>query len=263
MGHSLLGGLPATRSWKEVVELIATHGDVEDVAGATVRASDQAFAQMEEDRGFREAVWLLTQLAIAAKAPDPAEKYRAIGLELADQTSVIDVALAITRSLDDRIPSRERSAIGEMAQKAIVTAITEHISDRSGPLFTATSDEVHSTLRSLGRQKEFASLSRSFFAKLTQNCLEYFLTKALGAHVGEGRRFTTTAQMTEFRGALETHCRETSLIVETFSGEWFSKNRFTGGGDISFEKTGGLGWKSLQKIRSEMKERAKTDAAHV
>lgn len=61
----------------------------------------------------------------------------------------------------------------------------------------------------------------------------------------------------EFRNALATHCQEASKIVETFAADWFSKNRFQGDGKIRRDKTEGFGWYAVEKIRAEMKQRAK------
>lgn len=263
MGHVLLGTLPATRPWKEVVALIAGDADVDAVADATIRASDEAFNLMENDAGFREAVWLLTQLAVAAKQDDPSAHHEAIGLNLSSQTSLVEVAMAVGKAIDDGTAVRGKSDFGEMAHNALVGAIVEKLNHKFGTLFSPSSTDVHSALASLGTKKEFGDLSRSFFAKLTHSCLDYFLTKTLGAHVGENRRFTTISEVTEFQSALETHCTETALIVQKYSGEWFSKGMFEGAGEVSRDKTRKFGWYAMQKIRMEIKERAKPDGARV
>ena len=46
-------------------------------------------------------------------------------------------------------------------------------------------------------------ITRDFFSRLTNKCLDYFLSRALSYHVGEGRRFTTLAQQAEFSKALD------------------------------------------------------------
>lgn len=71
MGHVRLGVLPRTKAWKEVVGLIAAGADVSQVANATITAAEKAFTFVMDDKGYTEAVWLMTQLAIAAKKDDP------------------------------------------------------------------------------------------------------------------------------------------------------------------------------------------------
>lgn len=63
--------------------------------------------------------------------------------------------------------------------------------------------------------------------------MNYFLSKTLATHLGEGQRFATMNEMGQFEKALNTHCIEASLIVEQFSADWFSKHRYEEGGDIS------------------------------
>jgi hypothetical protein len=54
-----------------------------------------------------------------------------------------------------------------------------------------------------------------------------------GTLYGRGRWFTTLAEQGSFNEALKTHCKQAAAIVETYSGEWFSKTRWEKGGDIS------------------------------
>ena len=66
MGHVRLGCHPKPRSWQQVVDLIANGADVVQVAEAATRASEKALSTVQNDACFREAVQLLTQLAVAA-----------------------------------------------------------------------------------------------------------------------------------------------------------------------------------------------------
>ena len=76
MGHVRLGLLPRTRAWKEVVGLIAAGADVSQIANATITAAEKAFSFVMKDVGYTEAVWLMTQMAIAAKKPDIRSTWR-------------------------------------------------------------------------------------------------------------------------------------------------------------------------------------------
>ena len=79
------------------------------------------------------------------------------------------------------------------------------------------------------------------------------------AQVGESRAFATTKEMSQFGKAIETHCWEASEIVEKFSGEWMSKNRFEGEGRIARDKAESFGWFALRKIQLELEARARKD----
>jgi hypothetical protein len=261
MGHIRIGSLPATKKWKEVVGLITEGAEVSRVAESTVHASELAFNKVSDDFGFREAVWLMTQFGVAGSKDDPARHLDAMGIEISGVSSVVEVAMAVAGELDRRVDaSRRRSDFGEMAQRALISSVTEHLQEKMPGLLPSSADDVTSALGKLGKKKEFAQLSRSFFSKLTNQCLEYFLSKNLATHVGETKRFATTEQLAQFEAALSKHCDEASAIVEDFSGDWFSKNRFEGGGEISREKAERFGWYALEKMRRELAARAKGHA---
>jgi len=252
MGHVRLGQLPKTRQWIKVIELISAGADVATVAAATVEASEKALKFVQKDVGFREAVHLLTQLGIAASKDDPVSHLASIGVVLPKNASVVDVALAISQGLERNInESGRRSDFGEKARGALVGAVTEHIENRLGGLFSASGSEVMAAFKGLHNPKAFGEFGRSFFAKLTNGCMEYFLTKTLGTHLGEGKAFRTMNQMGEFQRAMDTHCWESSKIVEDYCGDWFSKHRYTEGGDISKKSAEGFGWFALEKMRKE------------
>jgi hypothetical protein len=90
--------------------------------------------------------------------------------------------------------------------------------------------------------------------------MNYFLSKTLATHLGEGQRFATMNEMGQFEKALTTHCKEASLIVEQFSADWFSKHKYEEGGDISRESSNGFASYALKKMKDELKEGARADA---
>ncbi len=260
MGHTRLGTLPATRSWNEVIGLISEGATAAKIAEATVNAWRLAFAKVQGDVGFREAIWLMTQLGVAGAHKNPLGYLSSIGLDIEKSESVVEVAMALTGALDQRIDgSGRRSDFGELAEKALISVVTENLQEKIGPRLLSSSQDVNSAVGKLGKVKEFAQLSRSFFQKLTNECLNYFLSKTLPAQVGETRRFATAGQLAQFEKALGTHCWEASEIVEKFSGEWLSKNRHEGGGTIARETAEKFGWFALRKMQLELEARARKD----
>jgi hypothetical protein len=65
MGHSRIGTLPATRKWKDVILLIGSGGNEAQVADAVMEATGKTFSRVRDDAGFREAMGLILQLALA------------------------------------------------------------------------------------------------------------------------------------------------------------------------------------------------------
>lgn len=261
MGHVRLGVLPRTRAWKEVVGLIAAGADVSQIANATITAAEKAFSFVMKDVGYTEAVWLMTQMAIAAKKPDIQQHLAAAGIHLPSDPSLIDVTTAITEALDRRVESNgQRSDLGSLANRAIVGAVNDVLAPKLHSLFSSDPDTMRAALADLGKPKEFGEFSRRFFARLTNEGLQYFLSKVVNTQLGDGMRFATMNQAAQFNAALETHTREASVIVEQFSSEWFSKHRFQEGGDISRQSSDGFASYALTKMKDELKAGAHSDA---
>jgi hypothetical protein len=260
MGHLWLGTLPATRRWRDVIGLIADGADVSRVAEATAHAWQRAFETVRNDAGFREAVWLLTQLGAAGRSEDPGTILSAAGLDVAGSSSVVEVAIALSTAMDARIEgSRHRSDFGELAQRALVATVTEQFQREMSPLIPSSADDIRAAVRQCGKEKTFGALSRGFYARLTNECLNYFLSKTLSAQVGEKRQFATTAQLAQFEDAMRTHCVEAAGIVEDYSAGWFSKHYRDGGGVIGREDADHFGWYGLVKMHHELAARARND----
>jgi hypothetical protein len=252
--------LPKTRAWKDVVRLIADGADPSEIAGATMNAADKAFESIQFDAGYLKTVELLTELAVAARADDPRGHLESVGINIPEQPSLTDVALAISKSLESRVSDAAvQSDFPELAHNALVGAVVERMNDKFGGLFPPSADEIHRGLADMGRKGEFGKLARTFYSKLTNDSLDYFLSRTVGTQIGEGQRFATTNQVAQFKQALGTHCHEASEIVERFSGDWFSKHHFQSNGDIPKDKTKGFGSYAMQKMRDELKMRAASD----
>ncbi len=261
MGHVRLGLLPRTRAWKEVIGLIAAGADAPQIANATITAAEKAFSFVMNDVGYTEAVWLMTQMAIAAKKPDIHQHLDSVGISLARDATLPDVTAAVAEALDRATDaSGRRSDLAELSARALVGAVTEVLSPKLHSLFPTEPDTLRAALSALGKEKEFGAFSRALYARLANESLQYFLSKTLNTHLGEGMRFATMNQKAQFDTALQTHTREASLIVEKFSSEWFSKHRYEEGGDISRKSSDGFAGYALTKMKDELKAGAGSDA---
>lgn len=262
MGHVHLGTLPQTRAWKDVVRLLTSGASAESVAAAAQKASDKAFASMTNDPGFRDAVALLSELAVAARKEDPVAYLAAHGLKWPSNPTIVDIGLAVSNALEAKTRARGNlSDLAILANGAMVSAVTQHLRNVLGDLIIPTGSEVHQALNNVGREAQFGKLARTFFFHVAKDCQGYFLSKTLAAQIGDDRAFPTTAQLSTFEAALEKHAYEASEIVQRFSAEWFSKNYFEGGGVIPPAKAAAFGWRALGKIREEMTIRAKPNAS--
>ena len=261
MGHIRLSTLTITRRWKDVIGLVAEGADAPRVAEAVTHAWEHAFETVRNDVGFREAVWLVMQMGVAGRSKDPAEHLSSVGVDLANAQSVAEVGMALSEAMERRIEStRQRSDFGELASRALVSSIAEQFQQSMPTLLESTAADVGAAVRDCGKEKAFGKLARGFFARMTNECLNYFLSKTLPAQVGPGRRFTTTEQLAGFQQAMRTHCSEAAEIVESYSSGWFSKEYFNEKGRIGRESAERFGWFGLEKMRRELAVRARGDA---
>lgn len=263
MGHTRLGDLPRTRRWGEVVGLLACGAGTSQVATATINAAERGLNLAAEDKALVETIWLLTQLPLAAKAKDLKGFVQALknaGLKVSNSPGLMEIVGAFSDAIDSRLSNNGgRTDLGEMAQMAAAETIAKELGSKTQSLFGTQPQDVQQALRGLATNKNFSEFSRQFFSRITNRCLEYFLSRAVTHHVGEGQRFATLAQQAEFSRALEQHCREASKIVEEFSGGWFSKTNWEKGG-ISREDARGFAHIAMQKVVSELKAGARPNA---
>jgi hypothetical protein len=253
MGHIRLGELPRTRKWAQVVELIKRDGDAPAIAAAALDAAEKGFQQAAEDEGLGRAAWLLTQLPLAARDENYLDRLRALGVTVDGAPGLAELVGAFTDAIDTQMRrAGGRTDLGEMAQMAAAETLTKILGERSRSLFGTSPGDVQRELAALGTTKQFGTLARDFFGRLTRRFLTFFLSRELSNHVGGERRFASMAAHAEFNAALDLHCREASKIVETFAGSWFSKTNWERG--ISPEDARGFAWVALKKLRAELRK---------
>src|SRR5947209_4999423 len=143
MGHTLLGTLPRTRSWQEVVALIEHGAGAAQVANAAIRAAEKGLRKVNKDTGVIETVWLLTQLPFAAKASDFEAALDDCGLQVPDNPGLLDLAAAFSDAIDNRLFNNHgRTDLGEMAQMAAVERLVGLLGERTNSLFGVTPQDV-------------------------------------------------------------------------------------------------------------------------
>jgi hypothetical protein len=259
MGHTRLGDIPRTRAWRDVVALIAGGAGASQIANATISAAERGLNLASNDKALVETVFLLSQLPLAARTSDFAGALRQAGLNVPDTPGLMDVVGAFSEAIDAKLKNGSRSDLGEMAQMAAAETITRFIGEKTHSLFGVTGADVQGALSQMATNVQFSHFARTFFSQLTTRCMDYFLSRAFSYHIGEGKRFATLAQQARFNEALNLHCREASKIVEQFSGGWFSKTNWEMGG-ISRREAAGFAHVAMQKVVSELKAGARSDA---
>lgn len=256
MGHNRIGRLPRTRQWKEVVDLVGAGASAAAVAGATLDAADQELGDAPSDPGLLRSFWLLTQLPDAARREDFGAALRELGLKVGDQPSLAELSGAFTQAVDAHVDGvRGRTDLGEMAQMAAVETLSSTLRQRTASLFGTTPDDVKREVGRLATEAQFAQFARSFFARLSERYLTYFVSRELPRHVGPGRQHESAADQRQYSTALAHHCQQASKIVESFAGGWYSKARWQK--DLTEPRTARFLGYALKKVRLELRRGSK------
>jgi hypothetical protein len=246
-----MGFLPRTRPWRKVIGLLEDGAAADQLSAATYQAAKGGLKTAAQDVALVHSFWLLTQIPLAAHKENFAQELQGRGLNVSNKPTLLEIASAFSDTVE-RYARRHggRTDLGEMAQLAATESLTALSSEKTPTLFGVTASAVQKSLGKFSTEQRFGVLARDFFARLTRRYLMYFLSRELPKHVGEKRRFHNIEDHTEFVQALETHCVQTSLIVERFAGEWFSKTEYVSG--ITEERAKGFVYVAMKKLGAEL-----------
>jgi hypothetical protein len=284
MGSHQLEGLPARRPWKRVVGLLGdgagiaglagvTPGTLEQIADATMAASDAGLNRAKRDDGLSYTFYLLTQVAQAAKQADFGAALARAGMrspalaiagaaeaEAKPADTIYELVANFTHAIDRYLrKTRARSDIAEMAQRAAAEALTSLCAGPSETLFGTSAETVQQSLKAHSTKAGFSRLTREFFARLSREYLVYHLSRELSNHVGgERRRFASVAEHNQFLRELDAHCRSSTVTLEDFARGWYRKHDFHGG--ITREKASGFIAHALDKMRESLQYTGGTHA---
>lgn len=287
MGHKLYEGMARTPRFKRVVALLGESaggggapgvapGGIEEIADATLTASDEGLERAKLDEGLAYCVYLMTQVTQAARDNDFIRALASTGVTVpnrtfglsgatahgaadsAQQYSIYDLVSGFTAAVDRHLRhTRSRSDIGELAQLAASESLTALCRPRADTLFGSSEESVQQSLRALSTKKGFGTLAHDFFARLTRRYLEYYLSRELSNHVGRDRRFANAREHNEFLKRLDTHCRVATGPMRQFAGEWYSKHNFQK--DLTLKKTKGFMAHAVDKVRGALRYQEERD----
>ncbi len=255
MGHRLLGELPATRNWQNVVRLLKVTDDPVKIAETTSKAANRGLEMAKKDWGLARVVWMLMGAVHASKKKDFVSQWKRLGISLPKKACLLDFVAAFDDAVDKGLRSRHhRSDLAEMARYAAVDALMEMCSRETENLFGTSLSDTRNSLKKYTTAKNFGQVGQDFFGKFMYRFLDYHLSRELPNHIGPGRQFQSLGDCTQFREALSLHCHQTARIVKEFAGCWpsaaeYRQNLNEGGVRTKFMPT------ALNKLRSELKRR--------
>ncbi|MBJ6370779.1 hypothetical protein [Sedimentitalea arenosa] len=260
MGHNLLGVLPRTKRWSEVVSRLEDGGTTASVATAGIRAAETQFLRASRDPVFVEAVRILLSVPLAARDEKFGEALRDADIPVSGDPELLDLLTAATVRLDEvRSGASNTSDMGELAGRALISTLSRAIGGALPGLFEATPEDVRARTRQLSWSKGISELSRQFFGELMAETLSYWLDRTLATHVGTGLRFEDVASRNAFDVDMRSYTMNITRIIQEFSGGWYGKTLhkkgFFGSGEAAE-----FGAVALKKIVSELKRDYVIDA---
>ncbi len=260
MGHRLLGQLPATRNWKKVIALLEATDSVDRIANATSQAASRGLELAKRDKGVARVAFALMKVIWASRKEQFFEELADLGISVSAQASLLDVVGAFDDALDRSLrQAGHRTDLAEMARFSAVDALTDVCQGETGSLFGVSASDTQQSLKRYATSERFSVIGKNFFGIFLYRFLDYHLSRELPNHIGSGRQFQSISESSRFKEALESHCRETVLIIKDFSGCWPSATEFREGITAENVRTKFVPV-AFKKIKSELKRRSGTNA---
>lgn len=264
MGHVRLGKPPATRKWRQVVELLGAHElAIADIAAAVERSADRSLATAVRDPGFVESFWLLLKLPQALAAEDRQGELDALGIRVPADAGIADLTAGFEEAFER---FRQRSAVGFtdlafIARDAAIAALAGLTHERGPGLWRPSAEDERTTIASFASTTRFAELAQTFFTNVLRGHIRYFLDREIPRHIGAGDALASVADAEYFDEAVRRHCRETTIIMRAFAKDWLGKNHFHLENDITRDHAAALAAHAFTKIRTELDNRSGVLAA--
>ncbi len=250
MGHIRLGRLPKTHRWQQVIDFIEVGADSSSVADASFNAIQKGLEQGADDPGLHYAFYLLSHITYAAREENLGQALQNIGLDVADNPSLLEISTLFTEAVDDYMRAKGgKTDLSEIAQMTASETLMQLANENTVNLFSQSLD-VQAALKKCSTNVGFGNFARTYFSNLLNRYIKYYLSRELPNHLGQDKRFKNLDQLENFNHALEHHCHQASLIVEKFAGGWYSKHHWQEG--ITLPKTRNFVQYSFKKLKDEL-----------
>lgn len=268
MGHQRLGRLAATKAWRDIVSLIAEGNvSVDSLADAVLDACDKSFSVATNDPAFKEAMYLLCKIPMAAKQDDLGEALRKIGLDVPNNPERTDIIAAFEQAIND-VQRNARSGLtdlGIMAKEAAI-AVLNNVLTKPPPLanlelFSEPKTGTHLILKQAATPDGFCDMAQSFYATFGTNNIQYFIDRELPRHLGQSGLCQSIPDMLIFEQNNARHNQETSYIMRTFAREWYAKANYQDKKDLTKKDVAGFASIAAEKMRKEYRMRNSSNGA--
>ena len=225
MGHERVGILPRRKPWNEIVSTLRSALEHEffktaSLVSQTLVEVKNRYRRLPQDSGVQAAFAYLIALA-TAKLP-AAEGLASVNPQLERNPSALRITIDLSNWVKLHTDSTEYA---ELACRAAADTISFWTREKSKQhlLFDNSSNAAHIWGETDGRA--FSSISRTFFAKLTERYIRYFIERSASAESPSLQaRQRLEAALSTHLDEISRHAFETSKITQSFAAGWFNKN---------------------------------------
>ena len=254
MGHTIVARLPKGKRWQAVVQLLAMPElRVDDVAGAATLAAERRLRHLRHDPSLAYCFWLLVRLAAAARGADFVGDVGRLGIAVRPDDTTAQVLARIadhTRVVLNREPAS--GPFGELAALALRTALRETVGTEQPSLFSTPVEDLEHAFRRHASDAQFGDLARRFFGDFAARTLRYYVDREL-AHAVGGGGLTSVGDTAAFVDALDSHARQTAVVVELFAAEWYAKKNWERLGMVDRDDARAFVAHALQKLEAGLR----------
>lgn len=255
MGHIKLGRLPRTTKWKQVINALSSQdASFSELVSSTSKASKDILTASYNLEGLSHCFWLFTNIAQASRKGDFIKSLNSLGIAVAENDSGLKILKKIYDSASDEINNKtqtKNTILNQIALESFKSAIHSTITRESNSLFGCTLETIQQAFKKYSTSTQVGYLGKELFGQYINKAFSYTLEKELANSIGADNKFRNSADIQEFNKRLTTYCRETSKIVEQYSGGWYGKHGFIG--DLKDkEKARGFTNYAVTKLLSEV-----------
>lgn len=225
MGHERVGILPRRKHWYEIVSHIrlALEGEFSQtatLASQTLAEVKTRYRRLHQDSGVQAAFAYLIALSTSELPAD--EGLASVDPKLHSNPSPLRITTDLANWVNSHTGSPEYA---ELACRAAADTIAKWSREKSNQqlLFDDATNAMHIWGNADGRA--FCTISRTFFAKLTERYLRYFIERSASAETPSFEaRQRLQASLSDHLEEISQHAFETSKITQSFAAGWFNKN---------------------------------------
>lgn len=225
MGHERIGVLPKSRTWRNIVNLLAdssnSPSEIAQITNQTLENVKNKYLNIHLDSGVQAAFGFLVALSSENLPPD--EGKAGIKIPIDEKSTPLN----LVRHLNDWITQNSDSLeYAELAKRAAADTIAFWMKKKSsqGRLFDS-SDDASLIWREASNGAGFSEISRVFFSKFTERYLKYFLEREASASFNSlSQRREFEIRMKEHVEKISLHSFETSKITQSFAAGWYNNH---------------------------------------